>query len=72
MGNKTKAEQKMNSKALGGDELRTPRHRRRKMQRLLEKNPALLEQYAKQMLLNGWRPEGYDDPPKPSDEAPAS
>lgn len=54
------------------DEYRSPRARRRKMQRMLEKNPKLLEELTKQMILNGWRPDGYDESPEQSDEAPAS
>jgi len=50
------------------DDRRSKRYRRRKMQRMLEKNPALLEEYAKQMILNGWRPGSYDESSKPSDE----
>tara|TARA_R100001082_G_C4334956_1_gene147397 strand:+ start:125 stop:304 length:180 start_codon:yes stop_codon:yes gene_type:complete len=50
------------------DEFGSPRHRRRKMQRLLKKNPGLLERLTKQMLLNGWRPEGYGESPEASDE----
>ena len=41
------------------DDKRSPRFRRRKMQRMLEKNPALLEELTKQMILNGSFPEGY-------------
>jgi len=67
MGNKTKAEQKMNSKALGGDNHRSPRYRRRKMQRMLENNPALLEELTKQMILNGSLPEGYFKSPEAED-----
>jgi len=67
MGNKTKAEQKMNSKALGGDSHRSPRYRRRKMQRMLEKNPALLEELTKQMILNGSLPASYLKPPEAKD-----
>jgi hypothetical protein len=54
------------------DEGRSARYRRRKMQRMLEKNPKLLEELTKQMLLNGWKPDGYDDLLEPSDEEPAS
>jgi len=54
------------------DDRRSKRYRRRKMQRLLENNPELLEQLTKQMLINGWKPDGYDEPPEPSDEPPAS
>lgn len=50
------------------DEYRSPRARRRKMQRMLEKNPKLLEELTKQMLLNGWRPEFYEELSKQSDE----
>jgi len=46
------------------DDHRSPRFRRRKMQRMLEKNPSLLEELTKQMLLNGWRPDGYESLPK--------
>jgi len=46
----------------------TARARRRKMQRFLKKNPQVLEDYTKQKLLSGWRPDGYDDSPKPLDE----
>tara|TARA_R110002110_G_scaffold247003_1_gene463339 strand:+ start:583 stop:792 length:210 start_codon:yes stop_codon:yes gene_type:complete len=41
------------------DDKRSPRFRRRKMQRMLENNPALLEELTKQMILNGSLPEGY-------------
>lgn len=54
------------------DDNRSKRYRRRKMQRMLEKDPKLLEQLTKQMLLNGWSPESSDESDKPSDEAPAS
>jgi len=37
MGNKTKQGTKQMSEVLGNDELRSPRHRRRKMQRLIKK-----------------------------------
>jgi hypothetical protein len=37
------------------------------MQRMLKNNPALLKELTKQMLLNGWRPEGYDESPKAED-----
>lgn len=44
------------------------RSRRRKMQRFLEKNPAMLEELTKQMLLNGWRPDDYEQSVEPSVE----
>ena len=49
------------------DDQRSPRFRRRKMQRMLKKNPALLEELTKQMILNGTMPEGYMTPPKAED-----
>lgn len=48
------------------DDMRSARYRRRKLQRMLENNPAMLEQLTKQMLLSGWRPEGYGDSPEQS------
>lgn len=50
----------------------TSRARRRKMQRFLKDNPKVLEEYTKQKLLSGWRPEGYDDSHESKDEGPAS
>ena len=50
------------------DDRRSARYRRRKMQRMLEKNPALLEELTKQMLLNGWRPDDYEQSVEPSVE----
>ena len=50
------------------DDMRSARYRRRKMQRMLENNPAVLEELTKQMLLNGWRPEFYEELSKQSDE----
>lgn len=49
------------------DEFGSPRHRRRKMQRLLKKNPALLKELTKQMILNGSLPESYFNSPKEED-----
>jgi|13_taG_2_1085334.scaffolds.fasta_scaffold00262_22 aspartyl/asparaginyl beta-hydroxylase (cupin superfamily) len=49
------------------DDHRSPRYRRRKMQRMLEKNPALLEELTKQMILNGSLPEGYFKSPEAED-----
>ena len=49
------------------DDMRSARYRRRKLQRMLESNPALLEKLTRQMLLNGWRPEGYDESRKEED-----
>ena len=37
------------------------------MQRMLEKNPALLEELTKQMILNGSIPEGYFKSPEAKD-----
>jgi len=49
------------------DDQRSPRYRRRKMQRMLEKNPKLLEELTKQMLLNGWSPDSYNNSLKQKD-----
>lgn len=64
---KTKSGLQSNSGLRVSDDQRSPRFRRRKMQRMLKKNPALLEELTKQMLLNGWRSEGYDESPKAED-----
>jgi hypothetical protein len=49
------------------DDQRSPRYRRRKMQRMLEKNPKLLEELTKQMILNGWSPDSYNNSLKQKD-----
>jgi hypothetical protein len=71
MANKKKADrvfwQKMKTKGLGEDEHRSPRYRRRKMQRMLEKNPVLLEELTKQMILNGSLPASYFKSPEAED-----
>jgi len=51
----------------GSDDHRSSRYRRRKMQRMLENNPALLEELTKQMILNGSLPEGYFKSPEAED-----
>lgn len=50
------------------DDYRSKRHRRRKMQRILEKDPKLLEYLVNQMMVNNSTPEGYDNPPEQSVE----